>query len=738
MGFIDRMLTDPGVRARREEFAWRQDYRDAAAERRESRRERQRELDRQQRADAAAITQRQRENAALVRQYQDQEKAHFGQPRTDFIGGNNQNRKPLRVTHHSAPLPLAFLAHPDAPDKSVVFGPGFMRSRNGSLMSNPEWAQQAHDTLEVWTKVKPRYATTLAKLRDDAWWTQLATAAGLTHSTVTDEPWTGDYTQGTRKVTTVTVPTIGKVQVAEDGLRITIQLDVHVPPKRWAAATDVLRAGFKGVGMDAGNLRVTETASGAPLLVFDDAPSAFPPAVCIEPPSSVVTSPHQATARYDGAAWMLGLDSRGKVVKYPLEDFPHVLVAGGTGAGKSVWARSLIEMFRTGYRDPDTGKDTAGGFTAFISSGKPSDFATLHNAPGVAMVARDAQQTAVMVRQVRLEVERRFEAATEAKLRGDGRAFDFPPILLVLDEWGATSITLGAKHKSAEPFESDVDLILRLAREARAHVALLSQTIRKTGAGAVPGSWQANLGLTVSLGAPEAETLNNPGVFNAATRPRAEVIGSRIAGVKGRGMVTTGSDLIEFQSFYVWSPGTTSLDNAADKKVRPPTDEVRTLWEKWEPVSASVPALMPRIGIQVSGADWANGEDGKKPDLDVVASTPTVALTDRDGKLIPAMAQYDPWSPNFAGKRSSGVYTPISFDGDPAPAAPAPSPAPAESPTEPAAGNGASPVAGMTDAERKEAVRQEAIRMGLIPPDEQPIGESPDPPTAGTPRKSLG
>ncbi|BBY99630.1 cell division protein FtsK [Mycolicibacterium fallax] len=724
MGFIGRWLEDPADRR----WRYRQDYRDHAADRREARRAADRALDREQRAAAAAVTARQRENQQLIRGYQDQEKSWYSAPRTEYVGGNNAALKPMRVSHHAAPLPLAFLPHPESPDqKAVVFGPGFMRSRNGDLMRDETWREKARETLAVWTDIKKRYLNVLSRLRDETWWRELTIAAGLTHATTTDEPWTGQYASGTRKLTTVSVPRISRVQVAEDGLRLTVELDVNVPPKRWQASVDTLRAGFKAAGMSAGNLRVGETSSGAPLLIFDDAPSAFPAAVCLEPPREIVASAQQASKRYEGACWMLGLDSRGKTVKYPLDDFPHVLVAGGTGAGKSVWARSIIEMFRTGYRDPDTGKDTAGGFTAFISSGKPSDFATLHTAPGVAMVARDAAQTAVMVRTVREEVERRFEAATEAKLNGDGRAFDFPPILLLLDEWGATSITLGAAYKSAAPFESDVDLILRLAREARAHVALLSQTIRKTGAGAVPGSWQANLGLTVSLGQPEAETLNNPGVFNTATRARAEVLGSRIAGKKGRGMVTTGSDLIEFQSVYTWSPGTTSLDPDADRKVRPPTDEVRSLWEQWEPVSAATRALMPRLGIRAEDEFWATGDDGKKPDLDQVAATPTVPLTDRDGDVLPGMERFDPWSPSFVGKRSVSRGGVMEFD---TPSAPSSSP---DAPT----AHTSRDSQGQAEKPRltPEQVREEAIRLGYLKPDDETPAAAPETPETDKPKR---
>jgi len=41
-----------------------------------------------------------------------------------------------------------------------------------------------------------------------------------------------------------------------------------------------------------------------------------------------------------------------------------------------------------------------------------------------------------------------------------------------------------------------------------------------------------------------------------------------------------GAGQREFQSYYGWSPVTTSLAAGADPKVSPPTDNVQRIWEK--------------------------------------------------------------------------------------------------------------------------------------------------------------
>ncbi|MBN7329818.1 FtsK/SpoIIIE domain-containing protein [Mycobacteroides abscessus] len=667
--------------------------------------------------------------AEVAKRYGAEEKRLLGQPVVRYTGATRGLESGLVVWHWRAACPPALAARlgverNDAGPLAVLrpgggltetdSAPDVFAGLDGSLLDDMEFMGWASTVAELWHgDVTERYQI-LGRLRDDDWWARVCESAGIADSQVNSESLQGRYGAVERKVTTVGIPSIAGVEVTQDGLEISFSHSPNASAAKWASKLDLLRNGFRAQGMDSSNLRLADTADGGVRMVFDDAPSSFPAAVCIEPPSTVAASNADAIKRYEGSAWTLGVDARGNTIQFPVEDFPHVLVVGGTGAGKSVWARSIIEMFRTGYTDPNTGKDTAGGFTCYVSSGKVTDFVTLSKLPGVAMVAGDAAQTAVMVHAVRQEAERRYDEAAAAKLQGETRAFDYPPIVLFLDEWGATWLALSSMYKSTSDFETDIDWILRVGREARVHVVLLSQTIRKTGAGAVPGSWQANLGLTISLGKPEAETYNNPAVFPGGSRERAELVGNRIAGKRGRGMAVLEGTVTEFQSYYVWSPGTTSLDEDADRKVAPPTPEVRALWERWEPVSASVPWLSPRLGLRVSGPEWA-GTPGEKTDLKDVLATPIVALTDRDGNVKSGMERFDPWSPEWAGKReNSSRRTALSFDDDSSSGESTDSAPTTKSRVTPPTPDTAD-ITTMSDDERREAVRREAIRLGLLP-----------------------
>ncbi len=681
---------------------------------------------------ARAQADAERARGEVEKQFGAEEKRLLSAPVTRYSGATRNLESGLVVWHWRAVCPPALAARlgvtrNDAgplcvlrPGGGLVAGdsaPDVFVGLDSSLLDDQTFMDWAGVVAELWHgDVTERYGI-LGKLRDDDWWARLAESAGISDPQTKPEMLAGHYGPVDRKVTTVSIPSISSVEIGQDGLEIQFAHAPSASATKWSGKLDLLRNGFRAAGMDSTNLRLTDAADGGVRMVFDDAPSSFPAAVCIEPPSTVAASTAEAIKRYEGAAWTLGVDARGNTIKFPVEDFPHVLVVGGTGAGKSVWARSIIETFRTGYRDPDTGRDTAGGFTCYISSGKITDFATLSKLPGVAMVAGDGAQTAAMVHTVRQEAERRYDEAAQAKLRGETRAFDYPPIVVLLDEWGATWLALSSAYKSTADFETDIDWILRVGREARVHVVLLSQTIRKTGAGAVPGSWQANLGLTISLGKPEAETYNNPAVFPGGSRERAELVGNRIAGKRGRGMAVLEGTVTEFQSYYVWSPGTTSLAEHADKKVSPPTPGVRALWEQWEPISAQVPWLSPRLGLRVAGPEWA-GIPGEKSDLKDVLATPVVALTDRAGNVKSGMAQYDPWSPEWAGKRVSGPRrTALSFDDEADSGENTDSVEVAETPVTPPVSAPADTTE-MSADERREAVRREAVRLGLIPDDE--------------------
>lgn len=599
-----------------------------------------------------------------------EEKRILSAPRVVRTGGS-QGVGPMWLSHWRVTLPVSLATRLGV--SSSEGGPVFALRPGGGISESdvishvvrceaPELASDAAfigwaDGVEsLIPDIARRYAM-LEKVRDDAWLSRLFEAAGVTTTETRVEAVQGEYGAYERKLTVVDVPVLVAASVDENGLILGFAHRPGDSAENWSRGLAALRSGFSAAGMKAENLRIVNGRGGTVELHFEDAPDVFPRALAPEPPSAVVASTEAAIARYHAAEWVMGVDARGQWLTYPLSDHPHAFVVGGTGGGKSVWVRTQIEMLRTGYRDPRTGQDAGGGWRLFVASGKPSDFAGLEGLPGIQMVATDTAQLVVMLQAVKSEMDRRIVSAAQAKREGKGAtAFDFPPIAVVLDEFGYLGMAIVNAYgtKGLKWFRMLVDSLLRVARETRIHVVLSTQTVRKeqSDPASIPGSWQANISMAVSLGNPDdSETLNN--AFGAATRERAAQLGPRLVGHKGRGMTgdELGKKVIIFQSLYGWSPGTTSLDPRADPKVAPPTPEVRRAWEQWEPISASVPWLAPRLGIQATSPSWSDGE------LEEVAQTPVVPLTDRDGTLRPGMAKCDPMSPEWLGAPTAAIAT---------------------------------------------------------------------------------
>lgn len=664
---------------------WQQRQRDTAEERRRWEREQaaakklrdeqQREVERE--ADRAQ-TESEKLHKEALREMRASEKEMLTTPHHRVEGGSKAlGDTPLILWHWQVPLPpehntaVCGQKRQDAGPLLALWDGGGIGEDDvipvqlvesvGTTPALKDWAKRAGEILE---EVEQRYPI-VADLRDDAALERLLRPVGVlrTFSETLPERGVVPAEDGSpltyqRPVKVTELPTVSAVEVVPDGLRITFAYRAGETAKRWTSHLDALRVAFNANGVhNASNLRIKDGVNGELILDFDDAPASFPKAVSPTAPHTTPASVEEAIERYDRTRWMLGVDARGNVVSYPIASQPHCLVTGGTGGGKSVWARSVIETLRTGYRDTEAnngkGQDCGGGWLAWISDGKGSDFSSLADQPGVAMVVpgTDPAQVAAMVRRVRVEVERRFEEAGRRKLAGHPNPFGgMQPWLMLLDEWGTTSIAIKREFgRASEAFLTDIDTILRLGRECRVHCVLASQTIRKTGDGMVPGSWQENLGLTVSLGSPSDITLQSD-AFTPGTRDRAAFIGSRLKGKKGRGLTVDRENdtVVEFQSYYAWSRGTTSLSPDAPGNVSPPTDDVRRSWEQWEPVCESLPWLHPRVGIQVDDGTW-------RDDIETVYGAKLVSLTNSAGTLKPGAEQDDPISPAWTGRKGFGA-----------------------------------------------------------------------------------
>lgn len=641
-----------------------------------------------------------------------EEKQLLSRPVTRRVGGTAGNPRPIVVWHWRAEPPKAMevkvrrsglgplLAIPPSGEITSADTALYQvnRSKPWLIEQFPEWVEKSRGAV---AEVKERYLPLLNKLRDDRAMGYLFHAAGITMDTKRKEVMTGTYGVYEREVTERSVPTLTDVVIDPDGLTLTYAARLGDSAKRWASKLDLLSAGFAAEGVDTAHLRVTAAEGGAITLEFNDAPSAFPSVIAPEPPAEVITSVEDAIAARKRARWLIGVDARGNVIAPKIDaSAPHALVVAGTGGGKSVFCRSLIESLRVGTSSHEGG---AQAWQFVIADGKRTDFRSLLGQPGILMVSNEAAQHVVAVHRVWTEMHSRFKIAEQRKDSGipHDQAFKFPPLMLLMDEFAILRGAVARLGKASDEFFCGlIEELLRLAREVSIVVVISSQDIRVD---TIDGAWQENLKLVISLGQPSARTLMSDAFGDDETKESVKRLGSRIT-APGRGVIVQKSDdghamVREFQSFMGWSPGATDIAAAPNK-------DVAHAWQRAEAAAARVPRMYPRLGIEVADPEWRNGE------AEQIAHTAKVVVLDgRDGPL-PEREVCDPSSPKWTGRQPEsellGGHEEISFD---APSTPPPSSSD-----------------GLTAAQREAEIRRIAVEKGWLKPDDEDTASDADAP----------
>lgn len=348
-------------------------------------------------------------------------------------------------------------------------------------------------------------------------------------------------------------------------------------------------------------------------------PTKIPP-----PPLSlpIAKSPAEAISLYKEFKFAIGVDQAGKRLEYSPIQYPHVLVVGGSGSGKSQFIRGFLQPIR------------AAGFAVFLNDGKGTDY-TGHN-KFVTAVAADVPEHVRMMHALVEELNRRRKKARERKLAGDPDPMAFEPWLMVFDEFSDARDGIRGfyeRNGSDSIFIKDLKSLLKLAREFRIHVVLCSQDAYND---SIPRALLGNIGLIISLGKPEKMTLDN--AFPKALQSQARQIGQSISKeARGRGIVAdpAAGTVIEFQSYYSYYPG-------AIIESEPPA--IQTAWISYrDRVSNRIPQLYSR--------QWFKVESPNDLELPIAELNriPMVNLDLPSGKPDPAAIRYDRWHIAYNG-----------------------------------------------------------------------------------------
>lgn len=583
--------------------------------------------------------------AARDKVWGDEEKRILSQPRTVRTGGS-AGVGPIWLSHWRASLPAALATRLGVPasEGGPVFAlrPGggisesdvisaVVRCEAPELASDPAFTAWADGVEGLLPDLAMRYSV-LERVRDDAWLSRLLEAADIATPKTRTEAVQGEYGVYERKASVVDVPALVAAEVDESGLVLRFAHRTGDAADKWVRGLSSLRSGFSAAGVKAENLRVLDGPEGTIELRFEDAEGSFPVAVA-PPVPSVVRSVADAVKNYKDLHWEFGVDARGTTLRSRVADSPHVALIAQTGWGKSVLSATIVEQMRVG------------GAEILLFDGKGTDHPrALGRQHGVIWLSKESAEHVVGMTWLHDEMTERYRQVDADNDGPDSvKSFDFPPIIALVDELPSLRravAKLDTKDKG-RAFDSMLVDLLQKGRQARIHILLISTTLLVD---AVPSDMQNNITRTIFLGPVDSRSLMDDSIPTGA-RERIVSLSSRIPeSAKGRGVFMSrtpkGTSVIQFQSFYGYSPGNTALDAA-------PTPEVREAWTQAKEASESLPSLYDRIGVEVSGPEWRSAP------MSELMNTATVVVAGEHGP-IEGREVYDPLSPEFLGRVQSG------------------------------------------------------------------------------------
>ncbi|HEL1965120.1 TPA: otitis media-associated H10 [Streptococcus suis] len=226
----------------------------------------------------------------------------------------------------------------------------------------------------------------------------------------------------------------------------------------------------------------------------------------------------------------LSIDLGYGVVYNPVE-CPHILIAGGTGSGKSI----LISYFILEILKRHS--------VLFIADPKNSDLGSLSHYLGSEKVATTPNHIARIVRLTVQEMNRRYEYMRENFRYGANFSdHGFKTAWLIFDEMGAFQAS-GTDKKSKEIIQEVMDgikQIILLGRQAGVFILISAQQVN---ADTLNTDLRDNLGLRIALGANSSEGYRM--VFGSATPPIRQPIE-----VKGAGYLYMQGSGKEFAEYW--------------------------------------------------------------------------------------------------------------------------------------------------------------------------------------------
>lgn len=202
--------------------------------------------------------------------------------------------------------------------------------------------------------------------------------------------------------------------------------------------------------------------------------------VGFEIPKKIRTYPDSSTIAPNGYELMIGVDQEGNVEMFDITTAPHMLIAGATGSGKSVFLHSIIKQLLQ--------IDKA---QIYLMDPKRVEFGIYEDQ--VEEYVFDKDYMIASLSRLVDEMEERFIAMRDAKVRDIAELPEYGRIFIVIDEFG--DITAGGGI-TAESANTLVQRIAQMGRAAGVHLIIATQ---RTSVDVISGSVRNNFPTKVAF-----------------------------------------------------------------------------------------------------------------------------------------------------------------------------------------------------------------------------------------------
>ncbi|GGL18943.1 hypothetical protein GCM10010844_42360 [Deinococcus radiotolerans] len=185
---------------------------------------------------------------------------------------------------------------------------------------------------------------------------------------------------------------------------------------------------------------------------------------------------------------ILGQTPDGRNIEEDLSEFPHLLVAGATNSGKSVFLRNLVLCLISTYGPND--------LKLLIVDPKQTDFSFFETLPhliGGKVITSPDEARDRLLALVKEEMPRRQQVmrGRSLKIKDFNTRYPaeaLPPVVAIIDEYAQLLSIMGKKDREA--FERDLMSLAAVARATGIHLILATQ---RPSADVVTGTLKANL-----------------------------------------------------------------------------------------------------------------------------------------------------------------------------------------------------------------------------------------------------